>query len=191
MWGLPIAMMPLIGFLVAGMASSAPVPITIASSSLPAAVKAELVKTVSEALEDDSDLTPIQRKDAALKSTITFVNARLSGPPAILLTPVDKAADWLCAPNGNDNCTTWLFATSSDHASLLYLDDGGQGIVIQKTSHHGMHDLLTSSRLGHTPLDIFYTEQHFDGNQYQSAVCWDWKEDDGGTVTETAHKPCS
>lgn len=191
MWRLSIATASLIGLLAAGILSAAPVPTTIASSSLPAAVKAGLLKAVIEALADDSDLTPVQRKDAALKSTISFVTVQLSGPPAILLKPVDQAADWLCSTSGNDNCTTWLFATSGDHASLLYLDDGGQGINIQKTSHHGMHDLLTGSRMGHTPVDILYTEQRFDGKQYQSAVCYEWKEDDNGKVTETAHKPCS
>jgi hypothetical protein len=77
------------------------------------------------------------------------------------LTPPGDAAKHLCAPIGNDNCPSWLLAQSGGHISLL-LEDDGQGIGVEETSHRGMRDLTTVERIGHTSLEEQYVEYDYD-----------------------------
>jgi hypothetical protein len=104
----------------------------------------------------------------AFQSHVSFVSLRKGALSAILIKPPDEAN--LCAANWNDNCPSWLFQRSGEHVTLL-VEDFGEGLTVVKTIHNGMRDLVTRQRVGHTPVDYATEELHFDGKQYQPAIC--------------------
>jgi hypothetical protein len=76
---------------------------------------------------------------------------------------------------------------------VLLLSDTTEGISMAKTTHNGMRDLVIAYREGHTPIDEFTTEFHFDGKAYQPAICSEsiTGGDADDTEVEVPPHPCS
>jgi hypothetical protein len=75
----------------------------------------------------------------------------------------------------------------------LLVEDFGEGLTVVKTIHNGMRDLVTRQRVGHTPVDYATEELHFDGKQYQPAICSESIEggDEDDTHREIPPHPCN
>ena len=153
---------------------------------LPAVIKQTLAGVIlSELALGDSDVA--SRKQIAYASQVRFVSLHTGAAPAILLEPSDRAG--LCAPNGNGNCPLWLFVRRGMHAVLVLATDG-EDLSVQKTSHAGMLDLVSTYRIGHTPVTEDMIDLHFDGTRYRSVRCTESTsggDEDGASI---APHPC-
>lgn len=168
--------------------TQSPANLSLRAAPLSVAMKKELAAVVIAAMANVGESNPIDQKRIAFDSQVTFLPLHRGGLPAILIKPSDEAQ--LCAPNGNGNCPFWLFQQSKGHG-LLLLDDDGDSIVMAKTSHNGMRDLVITEREGHTPVDEVTRELHFDGKAYRDAVCSEsFYGDEGDIEVRVPPHPC-
>ena len=126
--------------------------------------------------------TVAQAQKIALDSKVRFLQPSHRGPSAILLSSEQ------CSPNGV-NCLSWLFMTKDGHAVLAFEADGS-GIGIEPTFHHGMPDLSSDERYGHS-TDGEIEVYEFNGKTYSSAYCFEYTVDATGKRKESPHEACS
>lgn len=129
-------------------------------------MKKELADAVAAAMAVDG-LSDHMDQKSILDSQVTLMRLRPGAIAAILVEPSDES---LCAPNGNGNCPFWLFRQSEGHFVLL-LENSGEDISMLQSVHKGMHDLVMTSRVGHTPFDEVRTVLQFDGKLYKNTIC--------------------
>ena len=165
-------------------ATSATLRDTHLPSPLRQDILAQLQKSILEALshETNGDHTVAHAQKIALDSRVRFLQPSHRGPSAIILSSEQ------CSPNGV-NCLSWVFMTKDGHAVLAFEADGS-GILIEPTFHHGMPDLSSEERYGHsTDGEIEFYE--FNGKTYSSAYCFESTVDETGKRNESPHEACS
>jgi hypothetical protein len=160
--------------------------VDLRDARLPAAVKQQLANVIIAELAESDNVDIANRRRIALDSQVSLVRLRRGGLPSILLQPSDEAQ--LCA--GNGNCPSWLFLRSGNRA-LLVLEDHGQGISVEKTSHNNMYDLVTTYRIGHTPITEEVVQLHFDGKAYRRVSCSESTTGGDEDDTEIPSHPCA
>jgi hypothetical protein len=160
--------------------------VALRNARLSAAIKRQLARVITSELAGAVAIDAEDRR-IALDSQMNFVHLSSNGSQTIWIRPSDKDMQDTCAPNGN--CISWLFLLSGSHA-LLILEDGGEGIWIEKTSHHGMRDLATYSRFRDGDISVAREELHFDGKKYQPFSCSISGEEDENGAKIPPH-PCN
>ena len=161
-------------------------PPTLRDAHLPAQLQKEiLAEILSNTADGEHNADQLQQ--IALDSTVRIVQPKPRGPAAILVEGAEGSP--LCAWTGNGNCLSWIFVSTGDRTDPIFLESV-QGIAVEKTTHHGMPNLSTAERDGHTVRDNFEVYQ-FDGKTYNPAYCYESDVDKNGRYVETPHHACS
>jgi hypothetical protein len=164
----------------------APKLIRLRDAKLPAKIRDGISTVLIEAMKDSGQQDADKLREFALDSTVSFLRLEEHGPAAIL---VDGAPDNpLISPNGV-NSPSWLFKRVGGGEVVLLMENDGVGISVEPTSHHGMHDISSAIRMGHT-MEIAFEVDEFDGRTYKPAYCYESSVDEDGKEKKSARHPC-
>ncbi|WP_125487106.1 hypothetical protein [Edaphobacter aggregans] len=163
----------------------APKLVRLRNAKLPAKIRDDISTVLIEDMkgsgQDDAD----KLRELALNSTVSFLRLEEHGPDAIL---VDGTSDNPLSGANGVNSPSWLFKRVGGGVVLL-MENVGVGISAEPTSHHGMHDVSSAIRMGHT-MDVVIEVDEFDGNTYKPAYCYELSTDDDGKDKKSARHPC-
>jgi hypothetical protein len=160
-------------------------PTTLRDANLTAQVRKDVLAIVLSDV-NDGELDAAQALKVALDSTVNLLQLSQRGLPAI---EVDSEESPLCGANDIGNCPVDLFTQVNGRAVLVFSTGDGQGIDIQPTMHHGMHDISVANRLNHLTAVAFEVDE-FDGKTYKPTYCYESDTDKNGHYVETAHHKC-
>ncbi len=166
---------------------SAPVKqITLRDAHLTDQVRKDIYALVLKDMEDSGE-DAARLQEMAWNLSVSFMNLSKDGSSSILVE--GDEGNPLGSSNGNGNEPFWLFRRVGNHAVLVFFTVG-QGVGVKPTSHHGMRDISTEQRIGHSmnfPMEV----DEFDGSTYRPAYCYDTGVDENGKDVKGPRHPCS
>jgi hypothetical protein len=162
--------------------------LTLRNARLPAQVRNDIYAFVLQEITGAGPQDATQLQKMAWDSSVRFLKLGIDGSSAILVEGgVDNP---LSGVNAIGNNPSWLFRQVGNRAVLLF-ENVGQGIGIEPTFHHGMHDISTAVRMGHSSMDVWIEVDEFDGNTYNPAYCFESTLDEDGKSKNGPRHPCS
>jgi hypothetical protein len=160
--------------------------VTLRNAHLTDQVRKDIYALVLKDMEDSAK-DAAQLQEMAWNLSVIFMNLSKGSFSSILVEGDEDNP--LGSSNGNGNEPFWLFRRVGNHAVLVFFTVG-LGVSVKPTSHHGMRDIYTEQRIGHSmnfPMEV----DEFDGSTYRPAYCYDIGVDEKGKDIKSPRHPCS
>jgi hypothetical protein len=161
--------------------------VMLRDAHLPDQVRKDIYALVLGEMTDGSSAQDAARlQKMAWNLSVSFLKLSKDGSLSILVEgDVDNP---LSGMNANGNNPAWLFRRVGDRPVLIF-ENVGQGVGVGHTFHHGMLDISTAERMGHS-MDFSVEVDEFDGTNYRPAYCYDVGVDENGKDKKGPRHPC-
>jgi hypothetical protein len=161
--------------------------VTLRDAHLTDQVRKDIYALVLKDMEGSGEQDTARLKEMTLNLSVIFMKLSKDGSSSILVE--GDEGNPLGSTNGIGNEPFWLFRRVGDHAVLVFFTVG-QGVSVKPTFHHGMRDISTGQRMGHS-MTFSAEVDEFDGTNYRPAYCYDSSVDEKGKDIKSPRHPCS